>query len=170
MMSFPYKNGFLDRNLRTLTRKHNEPSRQIDQHISMKDLFFIFVGGDSFTMYMNNYVVVAIFLILGVLLPIVALSFGRLLRPHKPSEEKYTTYESGNEPVGESHVRFNIRYYLFALMFVIFDVETVFLYPWAVAFKQLGLFALVEMCIFIGLLIVGLIYAWKKKVLQWTSI
>jgi NADH-quinone oxidoreductase subunit A len=127
-------------------------------------------GGGSFTMYTNNYVVVAIFLFLGVLLPIAALTIGKLLRPNKPTTEKYTTYESGNEPVGEGQVRFNIRYYLFALMFVIFDVETVFLYPWAVAYKQLGLFALVEMCIFIGLLIIGLVYAYKKKVLQWTSI
>ncbi|WP_248929376.1 NADH-quinone oxidoreductase subunit A [Paenibacillus hamazuiensis] len=121
-------------------------------------------------MYMNNYVVVAIFLALGVLLPIAALTIGRFLRPNKPLDAKYTTYESGNEPVGTGQVRFNVRYYLFALMFVIFDVETVFLYPWAVAYKQLGLFALVEMFIFVGLLAVGLIYAWKKKVLQWTSI
>lgn len=121
-------------------------------------------------MYTNNYVLVAIFVILGIMLPVVALTFGRLLRPNKPTEEKLTTYESGNEPFMESHVRFNIRYYLFALMFVIFDVETVFLYPWAVAYNQLGLFALVEMLIFVALLVVGLIYAWKKKVLQWTSI
>ncbi|CAG7634393.1 NAD(P)H-quinone oxidoreductase subunit 3 [Paenibacillus solanacearum] len=121
-------------------------------------------------MYSNNYVVVTIFLFLAVLLPIVALTIGKWLRPYKPAESKYTTYESGNEPVGGGHVRFNIRYYLFALMFVIFDVETVFLYPWAVAYKQLGLFALVEMCIFVALLVIGLIYAWKKKVLQWTSI
>ncbi|MDF2720345.1 MAG: NuoA [Paenibacillus sp.] len=121
-------------------------------------------------LYSNNYVLVAIFLALGILLPIVALTLGRFLRPNKPTEEKQTTYESGNEPVGESHVRFNIRYYLFALMFVIFDVETVFLYPWAVAYDFLGLFALVEMLIFVALLVVGLLYAWKKKVLQWSSI
>ncbi|MFK7694800.1 NADH-quinone oxidoreductase subunit A [Paenibacillus sp. HJGM_3] len=120
--------------------------------------------------YTNNYVYVAIFLALGILLPIAALTIGNWLRPHKPTEEKQTTYESGNEPFGDSHVRFNIRYYLFALMFVIFDVETVFLYPWAVAYNQLGLFALVEMLIFVVLLVVGLIYAWKKKVLQWTSL
>lgn len=118
----------------------------------------------------NNYVIVAIFIIFGILLPIVALTLGRALRPNRPSEEKLTTYESGNEPTAESRIRFNIRYYLFALMFVIFDVETVFLYPWAVAYHRLGLFALVEMLIFIALLVVGLIYAWKKKVLQWTSI
>ena len=101
--------------------------------------------------YINNYVIVAIFIILGIMLPVVALSVGRLLRPSKPTEEKQTTYESGNEPVGEGQIRFNVRYYLFAFMFVIFDVETVFLYPWAVAYKQLGLFALVEMSIFAGL-------------------
>jgi len=121
-------------------------------------------------MYTNNYVIVAIFVVLGILLPVVALTVGRLLRPHKPNDPKQTTYESGNEPTGESHIRFNVRYYLFALMFVIFDVETVFLYPWAVAYNQLGLFALVEMIIFVVMLSIGLIYAWKKKVLQWNSI
>lgn len=119
--------------------------------------------------YTNSYVMVAIFLGLGIFLPVAALTIGRFLRPNKPLESKYTTYESGNLPVGEGQIRFNIRYYLFALMFVIFDVETVFLYPWAVAYKQLGLFALVEMIIFITMLAVGLLYAWKKKVLQWTS-
>lgn len=118
----------------------------------------------------NNYVIVVIFISLGILLPIIALSLGRLLRPHKPNEIKLTTYESGNIPVGESQIRFNIRYYLFALMFVIFDVETAFLYPWAVAYDKLGLFALIEMFIFVSLLVVGLIYAWKKKVLKWNSI
>lgn len=120
--------------------------------------------------YANNYVVVAIFIVLGILLPVVALTAGRLLRPNKPTELKQTTYESGNEPVGEGQVRFNIRYYLFALMFVIFDVETVFLYPWAVAYNKLGLFVLVEMIIFAGMLLIGLLYAWKKKVLKWNSV
>ncbi|NBD26762.1 NADH-quinone oxidoreductase subunit A [Paenibacillus glycinis] len=120
--------------------------------------------------YINNYVIVAIFIVIGILLPVVALTVGRLLRPNKPNDEKKTTYESGNEPVGEGQVRFNVRYYLFALMFVVFDVETVFLYPWAVAYKQLGLFVLAEMAIFTGLLLIGLLYAWKKKVLKWNSI
>lgn len=120
--------------------------------------------------YINNYVLVAIFVALGIFLPVAALTLGRFLRPHKPSAEKQTTYESGNEPVGSGQVRFNVRYYLFALMFVIFDVEAVFLYPWAVAYNKLGLFAIVEMLIFVSLLVIGLIYAWKKKVLKWTSI
>jgi NADH-quinone oxidoreductase subunit A len=109
------------------------------------------------------------FILLGILLPVIALTLGSFLRPHKPSLLKQTTYESGNEPVGEGQIRFNIRYYLFALMFVIFDVETVFLYPWAVAYDKLGLFALIEMLIFVALLAVGLLYAWKKKVLRWNS-
>ena len=117
--------------------------------------------------YMSNYIVVAIFIIIGIMLPVIALTVGRLLRPHRPTEWKQTTYESGNEPVGEGQVRFNIRYYLFALMFVIFEVETVFLYPWAVAYQKLGLFVLLEMFIFAGMLLIGLLYAWKKKVLKW---
>jgi len=121
-------------------------------------------------LYMNHYVVVAIFVLLGILLPAAALTAGRVLRPHKPTDPKQTTYESGNEPVGEGQVRFNVRYYMFALMFVIFDVETVFLYPWAVAYGKLGLFALIEMLIFAALLVLGLAYAWKKKVLKWNSV
>jgi NADH-quinone oxidoreductase subunit A len=117
--------------------------------------------------YSNNYVIVLIFIALGILLPVVALTLGRFLRPHNPTPEKLTTNESGNEPVGSSWVQFKVKYYMFALLFVIFDVETIFLYPWAVAYDQLGLFALVEMIIFILLLVVGLIYAWKKKVLEW---
>jgi NADH-quinone oxidoreductase subunit A len=122
---------------------------------------------DRLYLYQNNYMIVFIFLCLGVLLPIVALFLGKLLRPNKPQATKYTTYESGIEPFSDSRVQFNIRYYIFALMFVIFDVETVFLYPWAVAYEQLGVFALIEMLIFVLMLVIGLIYAWKKKVLKW---
>nr|WP_241254573.1 NADH-quinone oxidoreductase subunit A [Brevibacillus sp. SYP-B805] len=102
------------------------------------------------------------------MLPVVTVSIiGPLVRPNNPTPEKLTTYESGNIPVGDSWVRFNVKYYIFALLFVIFDVETLFLYPWAVAYNKLGLFALVEMVIFIVLLVIGLIYAWRKKVLEW---
>lgn len=117
--------------------------------------------------YQNNYLIVFVFLSLGILLPLVALFIGRLLRPYKPNDMKYTTYESGIEPFQDSRVQFNVRYYLFGLMFVIFDVETVFLYPWAVAYDELGLFALIEMLFFVLILLLGLIYAWKKKVLKW---
>ncbi|QQE81490.1 NADH-quinone oxidoreductase subunit A [Alicyclobacillus sp. SO9] len=119
--------------------------------------------------YWNGYLFVVLFILLGILLPVAALwVLGPLLRPKKPSPEKYSTYESGLEPVGDAHVRYNARYYLFALMFVVFDVEILFLYPWAVSFHKLGLFALTEMLIFILMLVIGLIYAWRKKVLEWT--
>ncbi|MGG1396963.1 NADH-quinone oxidoreductase subunit A [Bacillus salipaludis] len=118
--------------------------------------------------YQNNYLIVFVFLCLGVLLPAVALYLGKLLRPYAPSDAKNTTYESGVEPFHDSRVQFNVRYYIFALMFVIFDVETVFLYPWAVAYDKLGIFALIEMLIFVVMLLIGLAYAWKKKVLKWT--
>jgi NADH-quinone oxidoreductase subunit A len=117
--------------------------------------------------YQNNYLIVFVFLCLGILLPVIALFLGRLLRPYKPTDMKYTTYESGIDPFHDSRVQFNVRYYLFGLMFVIFDVETVFLYPWAVAYDELGLFALIEMLFFVVILMLGLIYAWKKKVLKW---
>ncbi len=118
-----------------------------------------------------NITIIAVFFVVGIALPVVALGFGRLLRPHYPSEDKSVTYESGVDPTGDSWVQFNVRYYLFALLFVIFDVETVFLYPWAVVYdslrSQMGLFVLVEMLIFLLFLIIGLLYAWKKKVLEW---
>ncbi|PDO10382.1 MAG: NADH:ubiquinone oxidoreductase subunit A [Candidatus Reconcilbacillus cellulovorans] len=121
--------------------------------------------------YADRYALVAVFVALGVLLPVAALTVGRLLRPHRPVREKLTTYESGNEPLQpESRVRFNVRYYVFALMFVVFDVETAFMYPWAVAYGRLGLFAVIEMFVFVVLLVIGFAYAWKKKVLTWTSI
>ncbi|WP_102348248.1 NADH-quinone oxidoreductase subunit A [Bacillus sp. Marseille-P3661] len=122
---------------------------------------------EHLTLYQNNYLIVVVFLLLGIILPVGALTFGRFLRPNKPSVEKQSTYESGVEPFQDSRVQFNVRYYIFALMFVIFDVETVFLYPWAVAYEKLGVFALIEMLIFVVMLIIGLIYAWKKKVLKW---
>jgi NADH-quinone oxidoreductase subunit A len=117
--------------------------------------------------YQNNYLIVFAFLCLGVLLPTIALFLGKLLRPKQPSGMKATTYESGLEPFHDARVQFNVRYYIFALMFVVFDVETVFLYPWAVAYNHLGVFALIEMLIFVLMLIIGLAYAWKKKVLKW---
>jgi NADH-quinone oxidoreductase subunit A len=131
------------------------------------DFIVVTTGGDIMAAYINNYLVVLIFLLLGVLLPVGALTAGRFLRPAIRTQEKETTYESGAEPFGGSWVRFNVQYYLFALMFFIFDVETVFLYPWAVAFDKLGVFGLIEMLIFIVMLALAFIYAWKKKVLEW---
>ncbi|MBM7704046.1 NADH-quinone oxidoreductase subunit A [Bacillus iocasae] len=122
---------------------------------------------DFQNVYVNNYVIVLVFLLIGMLLPVVALTLGKWLRPHAPTKEKQTTYESGIEPFHDARIQFNVRYYIFALLFVIFDVEAVFLYPWAVAYNELGLFALIEMLIFVAMLLIGLLYAWKKKVLKW---
>lgn len=118
--------------------------------------------------YQNSYLFVCVFLVIGLMLPVVALFMGKLLRPDKPNVIKASTYESGIEPIHDSRVQFNVRYYLFGLLFVIFDVETVFLYPWAVAYEKLGIFSLIEMMIFVFMLGIGLAYAWKKKVLKWT--
>ena len=119
-------------------------------------------------MYANNFVYVVIFLALGIALAIGALVvLGPLLRPSHPTESKTATYESGLEPVGDARARYNVRYYLFALLFVVFDVEIVFLYPWAVEYHALGLFGFGEMVVFLILLSIGLIYAWRKKVLEW---
>ena len=116
---------------------------------------------------MTEYVNVAVFLVMGVVFVGANLLVSRLLRPHNPYPEKLSPYECGEVPVGEAQVRFNIRYYIFALVFVIFDVETIFLYPWAVVLRELGTQALVLMAIFLFLLVDGLVYAWKKGVLRW---
>ena len=100
---------------------------------------------------------------------VTSLLLGRLrLRPDNPNPIKNDTYECGVETVGPSWIQFNFRYYYFALLFVIFDVEVVFLLPWAVYFRQLGLFGLIEMALFILILVVGFLYAWKKEALEWT--
>ncbi len=108
------------------------------------------------------------FILVCSLVPALALSASKLLRPSGRSPERRTTYESGMEPFGGAWIQFNIRYYMFALVFVIFDVETVFLYPWAVAFNRLGLLAFVEALIFIAILVIALVYAWRKGALEWS--
>jgi len=116
-----------------------------------------------------GYGLVGIFLILGVAFVIVTLFIASLLRPQRPNKTKLENYECGETPMGGAWIQYNAGFYVFALIFVIFDVEVVFLFPWAVAFKQLGLFALVEMLIFLAILILGLVYAWKKGALTWVS-
>ena len=108
------------------------------------------------------------FILVCSLVPALALSASKLLRPSGRSPERRTTYESGMEPFGGAWIQFNIRYYMFALVFVVFDVETVFLYPWAVAFSRLGLLAFVEAFIFIAILVIALVYAWRKGALEWS--
>jgi len=107
-------------------------------------------------------------LMIAALVPIGALTIAHWLAPHTQSPEKKTTYESGIEPVGESWIQFQVRYYMFALVFVVFDVETVFLYPWALSFGDLGVVAFVEVMVFVLILVMGLVYAWRKGALEWS--
>lgn len=117
--------------------------------------------------YYGAYGVVLAVAIAGVGLVAVAFLAGRLIAPHRPFPSKLTTYECGIDPVGEGWSQSQVRYYVFGFLFVIFDVESVFLFPWARVFEGLGYEAVVEMGIFIGILALGLLYAWRKGVLKW---
>lgn len=117
--------------------------------------------------YLGSFLVVAIVGLLGVLLVAALLGISSVLRPKRPQGQKYLTYESGVDPVGDGWSQSQIRYYIFALLFVMFDVEAVFIFPWAVRLEFLGVFGLIEMLIFIAILALGLIYAWRKGVLRW---
>ena len=116
---------------------------------------------------LSDWLFIGVFLILAPVFPALALLVPRLIAPRKPFPLKTETYECGIETVGNTWVQFRVQYYIFALVFLIFDVETVFLYPWAVAFDQLPLFAVLEGILFILILVVGLVYAWRKGVLEW---
>ena len=112
---------------------------------------------------------VPIFLILGVaiIFGIVAANLSWLLGPQRPDRVKNSTYESGMEPVRTAHDRFSVKYYMVAVLFILFDIEVVFMYPWAVQYRQLGLFGFVEMIVFIAILLVGYAYILKKGALRW---
>jgi NADH-quinone oxidoreductase subunit A len=115
----------------------------------------------------TDYLPVLIFMMTAVAFGAGALLMGSLFRLRRPYKEKLMPYESGNPPVGEPRQRFNVRFYIIAMLFVIFDVEAVFLYPWAVVYDKIGLYALVEMLLFIAILAAGYIYAWRKEAFKW---
>ena len=116
---------------------------------------------------MSPWVFVGLFLFVGAIVPIGAIVTAWVLGPKRPNPIKQTTYECGIETVGTAWVQFKAQYYIFALVFLIFDVETVFLYPWAVKLGQLGMYAVLEGILFILILIVGLMYTWRKGMLEW---
>jgi NADH-quinone oxidoreductase subunit A len=118
------------------------------------------------TNYYHSYLAVAVFVGAALLMVGAMLGVGRLVRPQRPQPEKYITYEAGSDPVG-GWGQSNVRYYVYALLFVMFDVEAVFIFPWAVHLESLGWYGLVEMAIFIIVLTLGLVYAWRKGVLRW---
>ncbi|NTU71621.1 MAG: NADH-quinone oxidoreductase subunit A [Coriobacteriia bacterium] len=112
-------------------------------------------------------VIIAVFVMLGAAFVAVTLATSWLLSPKKPSAEKSETYECGVESIGPPWVKFHAGYYVYALLFVIFDIETVFLYPWALVYGMRGWFVFVEMVVFVTILVAGLIYAWKEGALSW---
>nr|YP_010188140.1 NdhC [Smilax glabra]YP_010327541.1 NADH-plastoquinone oxidoreductase subunit 3 [Smilax moranensis]YP_010624134.1 NADH dehydrogenase subunit C [Smilax hypoglauca]QZJ46088.1 NdhC [Smilax glabra]QZR89400.1 NADH-plastoquinone oxidoreductase subunit 3 [Smilax glabra]UJH18392.1 NADH-plastoquinone oxidoreductase subunit 3 [Smilax moranensis]UXO95289.1 NADH dehydrogenase subunit 3 [Smilax glabra]WBF98420.1 NADH dehydrogenase subunit C [Smilax hypoglauca] len=108
------------------------------------------------------------FLIISSVIPILAFVISGVLAPIREGPEKLSSYESGIEPMGDAWLQFRIRYYMFALVFVVFDVETVFLYPWAMSFDVLGVSVFIEALIFVLIPIVGSVYAWRKGALEWS--
>ena len=119
--------------------------------------------------YLGSYGVIALLALVGVAFVLVAMTANRLLRPVSPTREKLLTYECGVDPVGEGWAQTQIRYYVYAYLYVVFAVDAVYLFPWATVFAQPGFGAatLVEMFVFLGFLSVGILYAWRKGVLRW---
>jgi NADH:ubiquinone oxidoreductase subunit 3 (subunit A) len=116
---------------------------------------------------LDKWLFIGIFVSIAAIFPLLPIVLSRVLAPRKPNSIKQDTYECGIETVGETWVQFKVQYYIYALVFLIFDIETVFLYPWAVAFDALPLFAVFEGVLFILILVGGLLYAWRKGALEW---
>ncbi len=116
---------------------------------------------------LSNFGIILIFFIIGAVFVLLGLFTSAIIRPSNPNPLKLSTYECGEEPIGGPWVKFNLRYYTVALIFLLFEVEIVFLFPWAVVFKSLGWFAFIEMLVFVGILVAGLAYVWAKGDLEW---
>lgn len=115
-----------------------------------------------------GYIPIIVLLVIAIAFPVVVLGLMRFVRPNKPEAAKLSPYECGVDPHLDARERFSVRYYLIAMLFLIFDVETIFLFPWAVVYDKLAIFGLIEIVIFIGILVVGYYYAWQKGALEWT--
>jgi len=115
----------------------------------------------------NDWIYIAIFIVISLFLPAAAIMMAYFLSPHKPNAIKNTIYECGVETVGDTWVQFKVQYYIFGLIFLIFDVESIFLYPWAVAYQIMSIYGVLEAIAFILILVGGLMYAWRKGALQW---
>jgi NADH-quinone oxidoreductase subunit A len=119
------------------------------------------------THVLNAYVPIALFLVVAAGVGVALMVLGRLLGPQRPGAEKLSPYECGFVAFEDAHIQFDVRYYLIAIMFIVFDLEIAFVFPWAVIFRDLGMLGLIEMAIFLGLLLLGFIYVWKKGALEW---
>jgi NADH-quinone oxidoreductase subunit A len=116
---------------------------------------------------LENYVPIILFMSLALGLAVLLLVLGRALGPHKPSQAKSSPYECGFEAFEDARMKFDVRFYLVAILFILFDLEIAFLFPWAVVMDEIGTFGIVSMLIFLGVLVVGFIYEWKKGALEW---
>ena len=116
---------------------------------------------------LENYLPILIFIGIGVGVGVAAIATGLVLAPHKPDPEKNSPYECGFEAFEDSRMKFDVRYYLVAILFIIFDLEIAFLFPWAVVLDEIGMFGYLSMMLFLGILVVGFIYEWKKGALDW---
>ncbi|HJT19974.1 MAG TPA: NADH-quinone oxidoreductase subunit A [Nitrospira sp.] len=124
-------------------------------------------GIDLLLEYLAKYFPILLFIFIALGFGVVTLLLSYLVQPKYPEPEKLSAYECGSEPFSDARMPFPVRYYIFAMLFVIFDIEVIFLYPWAVTFDKLGLIGLIEMLIFIGLFLVAYVYAWRKGALEW---
>ncbi len=116
---------------------------------------------------LENYVPILVFLVIGILFGVIPMLAGFLLGPRRPDDEKLSPYECGFEPFEDSRMKFDVRYYLVAILFIIFDLEIAFLFPWAVVLDEVGLFGFLAMMLFLAILVIGFIYEWKKGALEW---
>jgi len=116
---------------------------------------------------LENYLPILIFLVMGAIFGLVPVILGRLVAPHRPDNDKLSPYECGFEAFEDSRMKFDVRYYLVAILFIIFDLEIAFLFPWAVVLKQIGMFGFMAMVVFLTILVVGFVYEWKKGALEW---
>ena len=117
--------------------------------------------------FFDNYLPFAVLLIIGIAFVTIALVMSRMVRPSNKTEVKLSTYECAEKPIGDARIYYNIQYYMIVIVFLIFDVEVLFMYPWAVQLKELGGPGFIEMVLFIEVLIIGLAYAWRKEALDW---
>jgi NADH-quinone oxidoreductase subunit A len=116
---------------------------------------------------LENYLPILIFIIVGVLVGVVMVAMGAMMAPDRPDSEKLSPYECGFESLEDTRMKFDVRYYLVAILFIIFDLEIAFLFPWAVVLEEIGMFGFLAMMLFLGILIIGFIYEWKKGALEW---
>jgi NADH-quinone oxidoreductase subunit A len=124
-------------------------------------------GSELLSEYLTQYFPVLFFVVVALFFGVWSLVVSYLVQPKYPELEKLTSYECGSEPFSDARMPFPVRYYIFAMLFVIFDIEVIFLYPWAVVFTKIELIGLIEMLVFIGLFLVAYIYAWRKGALEW---